>query len=95
MKDKTNISSVFSSHLFWDVDLKKLSVKKDMALIIPRALLSVTDKSFNQEISKLETLYTQSEILETLKNTKERISNKLCELVAKKYNVEPFFRYKA
>lgn len=93
MKSKVDISNVFSNHLFWDMDLKKLSIERDMDIIIPRALFSVNEKSFNQEISKLEQFYTKSEILTTLKNTKERISNKLCELVAKKYNAEPFFRF--
>lgn len=94
MKATVNIASLFPKHLFWDMDHSKLSIKRDKETIIPRALLATTKETFENDILKLEKLYTKQEIVHILKNTKERISNKLCEMVAKRYNVAPFYRYK-
>lgn len=76
------------------MDYSKLSVKRDKEIIIPRALFATTEETFNTDILKLEELYTPKVILNVLKNTKERIGNNLCALVAKRYNVAIFYRYK-
>lgn len=94
MKATINIASYFPKHLFWDMDCSKLSIKRDKETIIPRALLATTEETFNTDILKLEEVYAPKEILKVLKNTKERISNKLCEMVAKRYDTAPFYRYK-
>lgn len=93
MKTTINIASFFPKHLFWDMDHSKLSIKKDKETIIPRALLATTEETFNTDILKLEEVYAPKVILKVLQNTKERISNKLCEMVAERYNVAPFYRY--
>jgi hypothetical protein len=43
-------------------------------------------QTFNQDIQKLEYLYTPTQIIDQLKTTKELISNEVCELVAKRPN---------
>ena len=75
------------------MDASRLSVKKDKSIIIPRALFATTDASFEHDIIKLEKFYSHTDIIFVLKNTKEHISNKVCSLVAKRYNSAPFLRY--
>ncbi|MGO2103499.1 MAG: DUF6922 domain-containing protein [Psychroflexus halocasei] len=93
MSKQINILKKFPKHLFWDMDASKLSLKEDKAIIIPRALFATTQTSFESDIKRLEEFYSKKEILSTLKNTRELISNELCTLVAKRYQVKPFFRY--
>lgn len=93
LKNIVNISEVFPKYLFWDMDYSKLSIKRDMEIIIPRALFASTELSFDKDIAILESFYTKEEILFHIKNTKERISNSVCIMVAKKYKVSPFYRY--
>jgi hypothetical protein len=76
------------------MDYSKLSIKRDKETIIPRALFATTEETFTTDILKLEELYTPKVILNVLKNTKERISNNLCVMVAKRYNAATFYRYK-
>lgn len=94
MKSPKNISNLFSKHLFWDVDIKNLDVQRDSELIIPRALYMTTEMSFPQDIARLEQLYTSTEIIDRLKNTKEKISNIVCEMVANRYSISPFYRFR-
>lgn len=75
------------------MDANKLSVKKDKAIIIPRALYATSKDNFEENILKLETFYSQQEIAYELRKTREQISNEVCVLVTKRYDVEPFFRY--
>ncbi|GGF44510.1 DUF6922 domain-containing protein [Echinicola rosea] len=93
MKKTVNIATQFPKHLFWDMDPSKLSVYRDKSIIIPRALFATTRDSFEQDIQKLEDLYSKRDILDTLKKTKEHISNEVCKLVSVRYKVAPFFRY--
>ncbi|TRX05075.1 DUF6922 domain-containing protein [Flavobacterium gawalongense] len=94
MKEKVNIATIFPKHLFWDMDHSKLNLSRDKDIIIPRALFATTTETFVTDIEKLEQFYSKSDILKHLKNTKERISNKVCELVAKRYDVKTFARFK-
>jgi len=87
------ISSLFPKHLFWDVKLEQLDAEKDQGLIIPRALFMTNEESFDADIKRLESIYSKEEILSNLKNTKERISNRICEMVAQYYHVPVFHRY--
>lgn len=91
---RAKISTVFPKHLFWDVDIDKLDASRDKALIIPRALFMSNENSFNHDIEKLELFYSSSEIINNLKSTKERISNKVCEMVAERYHIPVFQRYR-
>lgn len=93
MKNKNTILSFFPNHLFWDIDVNKLSIKRDKDIIIPRMLFSTTKESFELEISILEKIYSKDDIIESLMKTKERISNEVCGLVADKYAIKPFKRY--
>lgn len=93
MKTHQQKSHVFPKHLFWDVDMKRLDVQRDKALIIPRALFMSNANSFAADIDKLESLYSTADIINYLKSTKERISNKVCELVAIRYHIPKFSRF--
>lgn len=93
MNKRQNIAEIFPKHLFWDVDMSKLNQTRDKDLIIPRALFATTETTFTNDIERLENLYSQNEILNTLKTTKELISNTVCELVSKRYHAKPFFRF--
>jgi hypothetical protein len=87
------ISSLFPKHLFWDMDMERLDARRDKAIIIPRALFNSNADSFDADIAKLENLYSSADIINNLKSTKERISNKVCELVAQRYDIPSFARF--
>jgi len=89
-----NIATIFPKHLFWDMDYSKLNLKTDLDIIIPRAMYATTKDTFDQDIEKLEQFYTKEQIVDSLKSTKELISNQVCLLVCKRYNIEPFYRFK-
>ena len=93
MIKQDNISKIFPKHLFWDVDMTRLDLEKDKDLIIPRALFATTTETFQSDILKLEALYPKTQILQELKKTKERISNQVCTLVARRYHVKNFARF--
>lgn len=94
MKRKVDISRIFPKFLFWDVEYEKLDLKKDKDLIIPRALYATTGITFEEDISKLEKLYSKAQIVKQLKQTKERISNEVCRMVADRYRIDSFTRFK-
>ena len=93
MNKANNISSIFPKHLFWDVKLELLDAERDQSLIIPRALYMTNEQTFNDDIAKLEMIYSSDEIVRNLKSTKEKISNRVCEMVADRYHVPLFHRY--
>lgn len=93
MKATVNIADIFPKYLFWDMDHSKLNPERDKDIIIPRALFATNSETFNDDISKLERLYTSKEIIEELKMTKELIANEVCLLVAKRYHVKEFLRF--
>lgn len=73
--------------------MDQLEPQRDQDLIIPRALYMTNEKSFEDDISRLEIFYSSDEIVRNLKSTKERISNRVCEMVAQRYHIPPFHRY--
>ncbi|GAA3623357.1 DUF6922 domain-containing protein [Flavivirga jejuensis] len=93
MKARVDISKVFPNHIFWDMDSSKLSIKRDKNIIIPRALYATNEDSFPKDIKVLEEYYSKRDIVQILKHTKENISNQVCILVSKRYNIKPFYRY--
>lgn len=93
MQRRIDISKVFPKHVFWDMDSSKLSLKRDKDIIIPRALYATNKDSFIKDIKVLEEYYSKREIIDILKHTKENISNQVCELVSKRYQTKPFYRY--
>jgi uncharacterized protein YllA (UPF0747 family) len=76
------------------MDLNTLCLSKDKDIIIPRALFATTQETFATDIAHLEQFYSKTQILKHLKTTKERISNEVCTLVAIRYNVRVFARFK-
>lgn len=94
MNKSINIATIFPKYLFWDMDLNTLSLSRDKDIIIPRALFATTQETFSTDIARLEQFYSKTQILKYLKTTKERISNEVCALVAMRYNVPVFARFK-
>jgi hypothetical protein len=94
MKQSVNIATIFSKHLFWNMDHSKISISRDKDIIIPRSLFATNQETFPTDIVKLEHYYSKTLILKHLKTTKERISNEVCAMVAKRYNVPTFTRFK-
>ncbi|GGH18994.1 hypothetical protein FAZ19_11185 [Sphingobacterium alkalisoli] len=88
-----DISQIFLKYLFWDVDPKNLDIQDDRDFIIPRALIATTAETFVKDIRPLEQLYSKTQIVKELRKTKERISNEVCKLVARRYHVRQFLRY--
>ena len=76
------------------MDYTKLDLLADKDIIIPRALYATTPATFDVDIATLEKLYSKTQILKYLKITKERISNEVCALVAKRYDKPVFARFK-
>ena len=76
------------------MDHSKLHLSRDADIIIPRALFATNEETFATDISILEQYYSKNTILKYLKITKERISNEVCAMVAKRYNVPTFARFK-
>ncbi|OYX83793.1 MAG: hypothetical protein B7Y83_10330 [Flavobacteriales bacterium 32-34-25] len=76
------------------MDHSKLHLEQDMDIIIPRAMYATVPGTFEANIEKLELYYSKEDILYHLQNTKEGISNKVCELVAIRYGVKKFARFK-
>ncbi len=93
MQKTSNISLIFPRHLFWDMDFNSLNVNQDLDIIIPRALYMTNRSTFENDIRRLERVYSSNQIVEQLKNTKEKISNEVCELVANRYSVPVFHRF--
>ena len=75
------------------MDIQQLDIKRDVDIIIPRALYLTTKETFESDISRLESIYSTVQIITHLKNTKELISNEVCTLVAKRYSIPLFFRF--
>ena len=93
MTRDVHINQLFPKHVFWVVDMSCLDIDKDRDLIIPRALIATTPSTFTTDIAKLEMLYSKAAIARELKTTKERVSNQVCRLVARRYHVKQFSRF--
>lgn len=94
MKQPINITTIFPKYLFWDMDYSKLNPHRDKDIIIPRAMYATTVDSFEEDIQRLENIYSKKDILNYLKNTKEMISNEVCLLVSKRYSSPSFLRFR-
>ena len=76
------------------MDHSKFNLSRDKDIIIPRALFATNEETFTTDIIKLEQFYSKNIILKYFKTKKERISNEVCAMVAKRYNVPTFARFK-
>jgi hypothetical protein len=94
VKAQQRISDILPKYLFWDMNIDTLDLKKDKDIIIPRALFVTTPDTFSSDIKELEKIYSRTEIVEELKYTKERISNKVCSMVSERYHIPAFARFK-
>lgn len=94
MSKQVNILEIAPKVAFWDVDIDSLDIDKDRAFIIPRTLSVTQIEVFTEAISKLESVYSPSDILNELHKTLEPVSNEMCDLVAKRYDTSSFKRFK-
>ena len=93
MNDQINISDIFPKHHFWDMNPNHLDLLRDKDIIIPRALYFTTPDTFSDDITKLELYYSSTQIVKELTSTTELISNEVCLLIAKRYNIPIFSRF--
>lgn len=93
MKQRINITTIFPTYLFWDMDYSKLNTQRDKDIIIPRAMCATTADSFEDDIQRLENIYSKKDIFNYLNNTKEMISNEVSLLVSKIYRSPSFLRF--
>jgi hypothetical protein len=76
------------------------NIKKYEDLIVSYKIEGKSTELFSIERENLmeteEILYNEliDYIIKYLKSTKERITNTVCEMVAERYNVEAFYRFK-
>ena len=91
--NEESVLSSFPAYLFWDCDYRKLDRDKDKSFIIPRAFYATDKDSFEEDIARVEFMYSKNEILDELQRTRELISNEVCELVAQRYHVKKFNRF--
>ncbi len=94
MESKLDLTTICPMHCFWDIDMNKLDIIKDKFFLIPRALHFTKEDTFEKDIIVLEQFYTQEDIVRSLKSTTEKISNNICWMVAARYNIEKFSRWK-
>ena len=87
------VDKVFPKHLFWDMDVAALDARQDKDIIIPRALFATTAETFDRDIRVLESIYPKIEIYRELGKTKERVSDKICKLVSRRYKRKTIFRF--
>ncbi|SJZ84334.1 DUF6922 domain-containing protein [Sediminibacterium ginsengisoli] len=93
MNKAIRITDCFPRQMFWDVRMDQLDAWRDQAFIIPRALLFCNDRTFTENIERLEKIYSQSDIIRNLQTTKVRVSNQVCEWVARRYSIPVFHRF--
>lgn len=93
MKDTHNIRDIAPEYAFWDVQADKLCIEENKEFIIPRVLSVTSTDNFSDNIHMLERAYEPNEIIESLKDTREPVSNEICKFVAERYNVPTFMRF--
>lgn len=82
-----SIALVFPKGMFWDVDMKKLSIDFDKNFIIQRVLSRSKNKVAYLE--SLESFYPKKDIINLAINSPEIIGNEKIEFISKRYNIEP------
>lgn len=82
-----NLSDLFPRAIFWDVNIEKLSPKKDRDLIIQRVLSRHMNTLENLE--NLEKLYSKNIIKIFAKNSSEIRGNENIEFIANRYGLRP------
>jgi hypothetical protein len=89
----SRVDNLFPKHLFWDMDVATLDTTQDRDIIIPRALFATTAETFDRDITVLESIYPKIEIYRELGKTKERVSDKVCKLVSRRYKRKTISRF--
>lgn len=82
-----HLKKVFRKSIFWDVDMDRLSVKKDRKFIIERVLSR--NMHDLQNLINLESLYSRDQIKEVALGSREIIGNDSIHFIAKRYRLNP------
>ena len=75
------------------MDVAALDARQDRDIIIPRALFATTAETFDHDIRVLESIYPKVEIYRELGKTKERVSDKICKMVSRRYRRKTISRF--
>lgn len=75
------------SVIFWDMDIKKLSLIRDYKIIISRILMFTNEVHFNNNIALLEKKFSAKKIISAVTESTDRISDTVCNLLSEKYAV--------
>lgn len=86
--DRIKLSGIFPAVMFWDVNMEKLSVKKDKNFIISRVLARFMNN--DDYLKKLESIYSISEIKRIAMKSNEIFGNEIIEHLSKRYKLSPY-----
>ncbi len=87
MKKTVNILEKMPNYIFWDLDVTKLNIQRDSDVIISRILMFSDFSNYSDNILLLESLYTEETIKRTIIASTDRISDEICSLTSKRYNL--------
>lgn len=87
MKKTVNILEKIPNYVFWDLDVTKLNIQKDSDVVISRILMFSDFSNYSDNILFLESLYTEETIKSVIIASTERISDEICSLISKRYNL--------
>lgn len=85
--DNKNLAQLFPAVMFWDVNMKKLSLIKDKDFIIVRVLSRFMNN--DDYLKKLESIYSLSDIKRFAVRSNEIFGNEIIEHLAKRYHLSP------
>ena len=81
--------------IFWDMDIKKLSLVRDYKIIISRILMFTNEEHFNNNITLLERKFSIKKIISSVTESTDRISDAIFNLLSEKYNISIKSKYHA
>lgn len=81
--------------IFWDMDIKKLSLVRDYKIIISRILMFTNEEHFNDNITLLERKFSIKKIISSVTESTDRISDAIFNLISEKYNISIKSKYHA
>ncbi|RRJ86230.1 MULTISPECIES: DUF6922 domain-containing protein [Flavobacteriaceae] len=73
--------------IFWDMDIKKISLNRDYKIIISRILMFTNKAYFDNNIKVLEKKFSVKKIISAVVESTDRISDEICSLLSQKYDI--------
>ncbi|WP_394799684.1 DUF6922 domain-containing protein [Flavobacterium amniphilum] len=87
MKKTVNILEKIPNYVFWDLDMNKLNIQEDYDVIISRILMFSDLSNITENLLFLENIYTKEIIKKVAISSTERISDEICSVTSKRYNI--------